>query len=201
MLQSCDSDGTNSLMLGIKRLFNTLIPGSVSASLSSWQPRSSVTALQKPNEENRSTASGEILWHLVTSFLMAKIATGIEKCFASHQLSVRSKAVCEIRYRSLQAAVTLHGTNASLGILQVDRTDAFNIISCKYFIKQTRCHFSILSEGAEFLLKTPSYRWNRKHQNKRSQRVQEGNSLGFPPCSAAINLISEYPWESNTGEE
>ena len=96
--------------------------------------------LRKPNNDVRPIDVGETLRRLVSYLLICRHTEPISELLQAHQVGVSTRNVSDAIIHAVRQLQTNHGHDDTMGLLQLDFQNAFNLISRAAFRRQLRIH-------------------------------------------------------------
>jgi Reverse transcriptase (RNA-dependent DNA polymerase) len=161
---------------------NRLASGRALISFAPWLCGAPLTALAKPNAGVRPIAVGEVIRRLVAKCLMAWVRQPVQVLLAPLQLGVAVKGGAEAIVHTVRRLIT-HYLDAAVfpdwALLQVDFSNAFNLMRCDVFCQLTLEHFSSLGPWVTWCYDSPSHLFYEGEIVCISARgVQQGDPLG-----------------------
>jgi hypothetical protein len=173
--------GDKSKLLDLfSKVLTILANGTAPQSISSFVSGARLVALEKPKLHNdgfpdlRPIAIGELLRRWVGKILISLHKTEITKYFHPFQLGVGTKCGSEIIYKAVLSKMK---ANTNLTLLQVDLTNAFNLCSRSFFLKQVLLFPKIFS-WTKWVYGSQPWLFFGDYVLQSAKGVQQGDPLG-----------------------
>jgi hypothetical protein len=137
-------------LTAITAFSNTLLAGHIPEEVVPFFMGAPVIALNKPNNGGvRPIAVGECLRRLVGKVAAFHARDKIQGLFAGRQFGVGLPNGADAIIHATQSVVDALGHSSSFGLLQIDFTNAFNLVSRQVFLEEVRAHLPELAAWAE----------------------------------------------------
>jgi Reverse transcriptase (RNA-dependent DNA polymerase) len=163
-------------------LVNKLESGRAPSTSARWLCGAPLTALAKLNRGVRPIAAREIIRRLVAKCLMARVKQSTQVLLAPLQMGVAVQDSAEAIKHTTRRLVLGHATPSSdpdWALLQVDISNALNLVSRYIFSAAILEHFPMLGPWVTWCCDTPSnLLFDGKVIFSRGQGVQQGDPLG-----------------------
>jgi Reverse transcriptase (RNA-dependent DNA polymerase) len=183
----------------VTNLVNRLASGRAPTSFAPWLCGAPLTAISTPNGAVRPIAVGEVIRRLVAKCLMARVRQPAQALLAPLQLGVAVKGGAEAIVHTVRRLITHHldaAVSPDGALLQVDFSNAFNLVRGDAFCQSTLEHFPALGPWVTSCYDSPSHLFYEVETVCNSARgVRQGDPLGLS-CSASFCAMC--PWESQT---
>lgn len=157
LVDAPNPDAIRPLLEGLNHLVNLLASGRAPSSVAPWLAGAPLTALGNPDGDVRPIAVRETLRHLVSACLMASASKDARDFFCPLQLGVDTSAGTDAIYRSQRSMIGKQRFSPALALLQVDFSNAFNLVSGSAFLEGVRIHFPGVSAWVEYCYATPAH--------------------------------------------
>jgi Reverse transcriptase (RNA-dependent DNA polymerase) len=168
--------------LGVTNLVNRLAYGRAPTAFAPWLCGAPLTALAKPNGGIRPIAVGEVIRSLVAKCLMARVRQPAQALLAPLQLGVAITGGAEAIVHSVRRLITHHldaAVSPYWALLQVDFSNAFNLVRRDVFCQSTLEHFPALGPWVPWFYDSQSNLFYEGEIVCNSVRgVQQGDPLG-----------------------
>ena len=138
------------LIHALAALLTELARGAAPRELAEWITGAPITPLRKPNGDVRPIAVGETLRRLVSSILLARFRDEIRDYLTPLQVGVATRCGGETIIHGVRELTRRYGNRPDLAVLQLDLTNAFNLVSRRAIVKQIRKHFPEMMPWVEF---------------------------------------------------
>jgi Reverse transcriptase (RNA-dependent DNA polymerase) len=166
----------------ITNLVNRLASGRAPTSFAPWLCGAPPTALAKPNGGVRPIAVGEVIRRLVAKCLMARVRQLAQALLAPLELGVAVKGGAEAIVHTVRRLITHHldaAVSSDWALLQVDFSNAFNLVRRDVFCQSTLEYFPALGPWVTWYYDSPSHLFYKGEIVCSSARdVQQGDPLG-----------------------
>ena len=151
-------------------------------SISPWFTGAPLTPLRKRDGGVRLVAVGETLRRLTSSWLMSKVRARAASLLQPHQVGVATPSGTEAIVHAARALVDEHGSNAGMGMLQIDFVNAFNTASRSAMLRAVDRHVPELLPWTHMCYGTNAcpHLWSNTFHMRSVTGVQQGDLLG--PC-------------------
>ena len=169
------------------RFVNLFLSGKRPPQLAPWLCGAPLTALQKRNGGIRPIAVGETLRRLISSCAMNHISKTAANWFHPLQFGIATINGTEAVVHAVRKVTQHHGSNSEYGLLSVDLTNAFNLVSRNAFLNGVKHHFPSLLTWTSYCYGGEASFLRSGEDSIRSVRgVQQEDPLG--PLLFAIAL-------------
>lgn len=166
----------------------TMLRGEMPTELTPWITGAPLTPLKKPDGGVRPIAVGETLRRIVSSIALSRVVQRARDHLAPFQLGVATKNGSETIIHATRKWIEKMGNNNNYAMLQLDLKNAFNLISRRVILRETRRHLPEIlpwvrlcyANGDDPIL------WSDDFMLKSHSGIQQGDPLG--PLLFAMGL-------------
>jgi hypothetical protein len=166
----------------VTNLVNRLASGRAATSFAPWLCGAPLTTLAKPNGGVCPIAVGEVIRRLVAKCLMARVRQPAQALLTPLQLCVAVKFGAEAIMHTVRRLITHHldaAISLDWALLQVDFSNAFNLVRRDVFCQSTLEQFPTLGPWVTWCYDSPSHLFYEGEIVCDSARgVQQGDPLG-----------------------
>ena len=176
------------------RFVNLFLSGKSPPKLAPWLCGAPLTALQKRNGGIRPITAGETLRRLITSRAMNHISKTAANWFHPLQFGIATRNGTEAVVHAVRKVMQHDGSNSEYGLLSVDLTNAFNLVSRNAFLKGLKDHLPSLLACTSYCCDGEApFLWRGEDSIWSVRGVQQGDPLGpllfaiaLPPIAADL---------------
>ena len=161
------------------RFVNLFLSGKVPPQLAPWLCWAPLTALQKRNGGIRPIAEGETPRRFIIGCAMNHISKTAASWVHPLQFGIATRNGTEAVVHAVRKVMRHHGSNSEYGLLSVDITNAFNLVSRNAFLKDIKDHFpSLLAWTSCCYGGEAPLLWSGEDSIRSVRGVQQGDPLG-----------------------
>ena len=146
------------------------------ASIAEWISGAPLMALRKSNNDVRPIALGKTLRSMVSSIVIARQREDAKDFLVSHQLGLPKRFGSETIIHTTREFTQRFGYRPELALLQLDLSNAFNLITRCAILKMVRKHFPAMLPWVKYCYgeSTKPHLWlNQRKHTLRSRDAYE----------------------------
>ncbi len=179
-LTACpDASDEQGLISALAAFLTHLLRGKGPPGFAPWLCGAPVTALRKPDNGVRPIAVGETLRRLAASIILHREKQRIQKLLAPHQFGVATSRGAETIIHTARAWARNTAPSQEQALLQVDLTNAFNLINRQVFLREINRHLPSLGPWVSYCYGgLDPHLWCNNYHFRSHTGVQQGDPLG-----------------------
>ena len=179
-----------SLLHILRAVINLLISGSAPLDVAIFLAGGNLTALNKPVPGDiRPIAVGEALRRLTGKCLCAALRSKMASFFEPYQFGVAFPCGAEKIAHGLRTCIEQHWSENDFGVLKVDMTNAFNLVSRQAILSECAKHFPELLPWVSWCYGQHPLLWHHLGCLTSESGVQQGDPLGPLLFSLVLNIL------------
>ena len=178
------------LLHTLRAVINLLISGSAPLDVAIFLAGGNLTALNKPVPGDiRPIAVGEALRRLTGKCLCAALRSKMASFFEPYQFGVAFPCGAEKIAHGLRTCIEQHWSENDFGVLKVDMTNAFNLVSRQAILSECAKHFPELLPWVSWCYGQHPLLWHHLGCLTSESGVQQGDPLGPLLFSLVLNIL------------
>ena len=178
------------LLHTLRAVINLLISGSAPLDVAIFLAGGNLTALNKPTPGDiRPIAVGEALRCLTGKCLCAALRSKMASFFEPYQFGVAFPCGAERIAHGLRTCIEQHWSENDFGVLKVDMTNAFNLVSRQAILSECAKHFPELLPWVSWCYGQHPLLWHHLGCLTSESGVQQGDPLGPMLFSLVLNIL------------